>query len=227
VGYRDQNRENRDAPLNQLPQWIHHNKRTPLQHLSHDSHLLRPLDVGCFSALKQAYGRSVEQIMGHGVNHIDAREFLPLYWQARQTALRQNNIQAGFAATGLVPYRPGRMLSQLHAEFRTPLPWCRPPSNASWTAKTPHNIAELQKQTALLMRCLKRRTHSPPSPTEQALGQPIKGCEVAMSSAVLLEHKLSIIGQKEGSRGSGQATATSTTRVQHVWIDRTYSTYVP
>jgi hypothetical protein len=50
----------------------------------------------------------------------------------------------------------------------------------------PHNIAELQHQTALLRRYLKRRTHSPPSPTEQALGQLVKGCEMAMLSAVPL-----------------------------------------
>ena len=137
---------------------------------AHLLHLLQPLDVGCFSTLKQAYGRSVEQMMSRGVNHIDKCEFLPLYRQARQTALHQNNIRAGFAATGLVPYSPDRVLSQLHAEFQTPLPQRRPPSNASWAAETPHNITELQQQTALLKRYLKQRMHSPPSPTEQALG---------------------------------------------------------
>jgi hypothetical protein len=151
---------------------------------AHSSHLLQPLDVGCFSALKQAYGRSVEQLMGRGVNYIDKHEFLPLYIQARQTALHQANIQAGFAATGLVPYDPNRVLSELHTEYQTPPP-C-PPSNAPWVAETPHNIAELQQQTALIKSYLKRRTQSPPSPTEQALSQLVKGCEMAMSSAVLL-----------------------------------------
>ena len=46
-------------------------------------HLLQPLDVGCFLALKQAYGRSVKQLIGRGVNYINKREFLPLYRQAR------------------------------------------------------------------------------------------------------------------------------------------------
>jgi len=58
--------------------------------------------------------------------------------------------------------------------------------NASWAAKTPHNIAKLQKQTVLLKRYLQQRTHSLLSPTEQALGQLVKGCEMAMLSAVLL-----------------------------------------
>jgi hypothetical protein len=73
-------------------------------------YLLQPLDIGCFSALKQAYRRGVKQIMAGGVNYINKHEFLPLYRQARQTALHQNNIQAGFAATGLVPYSPNRVL---------------------------------------------------------------------------------------------------------------------
>jgi hypothetical protein len=107
------------------------------------SHLLQPLGVSCFSVLKRAYGRIVEQIVGCGVNHIDKREFLPLYRQARQEALHQGNIQAGFAATGLVPYSPDRVLAQLHAGYQTPSPK-RPRSNASWAAEMPHNITGLQ-----------------------------------------------------------------------------------
>ena len=84
---------------------------------AHSSHLLQPLDVGCFSVLKQSYGRLVEQLMGSGVNHIDKRDFLPLYRQARQAALHRDNIQEGFAATSLVPYSPDRVLVQLHAEY--------------------------------------------------------------------------------------------------------------
>ena len=153
---------------------------------AHSSHLLQPLDVGCFSALKQSYGGLIEQIMARGVNHIDKHEFLPLYRQARQAALHRNNIQAGFAATGLVPYNPDRVLSLLHTEYQTPLPQHRSPLNTSWAAETPHNITSLQQQTALIRRYLKQRTHSPLNPTEQAIGQLVKGCEIAMSSAVLL-----------------------------------------
>ena len=134
---------------------------------AHLSHLLQPLDIGCFSVLKQSYGRLVKQIIGHGVNYIDKHEFLPLYRQARQVALHQSNIQAGFAATGLIPYSPDHVLSQLHTKYQTPPP--HPLLNAFWVAEIPHNITELQKQTALLKRYIKRRTYSPLSPIEQAL----------------------------------------------------------
>ena len=86
--------------------------------LVYSLYLLQPLDIGCFLVLKQSYRRLVEQIMGHSVNYINKREFLPLYRQARQAVLHQNNIQAGFAATGLVPYSPERVLAQLHAEYQ-------------------------------------------------------------------------------------------------------------
>ena len=55
--------------------------------------------------------------MSRGVNHIDKREFLPIYRQARQAAIHQSNIQAGFIATGLVPYDPDRVLLLLYTEY--------------------------------------------------------------------------------------------------------------
>jgi len=81
---------------------------------AHSSHLLQPLDVGCFSVLKRSYGRLVEQKMSLGVNHINKQEFLPLYQQARAEALHEKNVQSGFAATGLVPYEPDCVLSLFH-----------------------------------------------------------------------------------------------------------------
>ena len=90
------------------------------------------------------------------------------------------------------------MLSLLHTEYQTPPPQRRP-SNASWAAETPYNITGLQQQTALIRRYLKRRIYSPPSPIEQALSQLVKGCEMAMLSAVLLaseNEKLRIENQR-------------------------------
>ncbi len=54
---------------------------------AHSSHLLQPLDVGCFSTLKRSYRRLVGEYIRLGVNHIDKTEFLPLFKQARAEAL--------------------------------------------------------------------------------------------------------------------------------------------
>ena len=69
--------------------------------------------------------------------------------------------------------------------MRTPSPR-RPQTAGSWKAETLHNIVELQHQTELIKRYLKWRSRSPPSPTEQALNQLVKGCQMAMHNAVLL-----------------------------------------
>jgi len=155
----------------------------------HSSHLLQPLDVVCFSVLKRSYGRLVEQKMSLGVNHIDKQEFLPLYQQARAEALHESNLRSGFAATGLVPYEPNRVLSLLHTQYNTPSPHLQPQTTAAWVSETPHNIEELQHQIDLLKQYIQRRTHSPPSPSDQALNQLVKGCTLAMNGAVLLAHE--------------------------------------
>jgi hypothetical protein len=152
----------------------------------HSSHLLQSLDVGCFSVLKRSYGKRVETLMSLGVNQIDKQEFLSIYQDARAEALHQNNVRSGFAATGLVPYEPDRVLSLLHVQYHTPSPQLRPHTQPAWTAETPHDIVELEHQTKLIKQHLRCRTQSPPSPTEQALNQLVKGCQMAMHNAVLL-----------------------------------------
>jgi hypothetical protein len=166
----------------------------------HSSHLLQPLDVACFSVLKRSYGRCVEQLMSLGTNHIDKQDFVPLYIEARAEALHQKNIQSGFAATGLIPYDPDRVLSLLNTKLRTPSPQPQLQDSIAWTTETPHNIIELEYQTKLIKQYLKQRTQSPPSPTEQALNQLVKGCQMAMHNAVLLareNEKLHVENQRQ------------------------------
>jgi hypothetical protein len=49
----------------------------------YSSHLLQPLDIGCFAVLKRSYGRMVETKMRNGINHIDKLDFLEAYPSAR------------------------------------------------------------------------------------------------------------------------------------------------
>jgi DDE superfamily endonuclease len=46
---------------------------------SHSSHLLQPLDVGCFTPLKQAYGRQIEDLIRNHINYVTNLEFLPAF----------------------------------------------------------------------------------------------------------------------------------------------------
>ena len=97
------------------------------------------------------------------------------------------NIQNSFAATGIVPYNPERVLSKLHIQLRTPTPPLIPIlEQEKWVPETPHNTTEVNLQAKAIETYLKRRTQSPPSPTNIALSQLVKGCQIAMNSAIIL-----------------------------------------
>ena len=63
---------------------------------AHSSHLLQPLDVGCFSVLKPAYSKQVVEYMRLGINHIDKIEFITAFKTARNDAMIASNIRSGF-----------------------------------------------------------------------------------------------------------------------------------
>jgi hypothetical protein len=146
--------------------------------------------------------------MSLGVNHIDKQEFLLLYQQARTQALHESNIRSGFAATGLVPYEPDRVLSLLHTQLHTPSPQLQPQADPSpYTAATPHNITELQQQTELISQYIKRHSHSPPSMLTQAVNQVIKGASLVMESIALLtdqNEKLMVENQRQKRKKAQQ-----------------------
>lgn len=149
----------------------------------HTSHLLQPLDVGLFSPLKHAYGREVQDYIRLGIHHIDKEDFLTIYRSARLSVFTEQNIKSGFRATGLIPYNPERVLSSLTIT-KTPSP---PRSiaipSSPWVAETPHNLTELEKQAKLVRE---RLQHTSQSPTNQAISQLVKGCQMAMHSAAFL-----------------------------------------
>ena len=81
---------------------------------SHASHLLQPLDVGCFSVLKRLYGGAVSTMMRNGVNSIDKEDFLELIADARKGAFKTSTVQNSFLATGLAPFDASRVLEKLN-----------------------------------------------------------------------------------------------------------------
>lgn len=80
------------------------NNIIPICMPAYSSHLLQPLDVGCFAVLKRSYGRMVEMKMRTGINYIDKLDFLEAYPSARAEAFRFDTIINSFRATGLVPF---------------------------------------------------------------------------------------------------------------------------
>lgn len=166
------------------------NNIIPLCMPAHSSHLLQPLDVGCFAPLKKAYGRFISDLARRGYNHIDKYDFLMDYQHARLEAFQSANptIQNSFAASGLVPLDAERVLNKLNISLRTPTPpQSRPSSRSSqFTPKTPRTATQLFKQASMLKDLLKRRSNSPPSPSKTILDQIIKGHYLALHNTALL-----------------------------------------
>jgi hypothetical protein len=133
----------------------------------HTSHLLQPLDVSCFSPLKRAYGREIEELARQGVYHIDKIDFLAAYTRIRPIVFTQQNIQAGFRATGLVPPCPDHVLLSLTVA-RTPSPPQTTTSDNQAAqsveqTETPHTVEQLQQKVNYLQKRLRRQLESPTS----------------------------------------------------------------
>jgi DDE superfamily endonuclease. len=88
----------------------------------HSSAYLQPLDVSCFSPLKGAYGRLVQDKQRRGINHIDKFDFLEVYPKARTLAFTLATIKSAFRATGLIPFNPEEVLGRFTIQLRTPTP---------------------------------------------------------------------------------------------------------
>lgn len=80
---------------------------------SHTSHRLQPCDVAVFSSLKDAYREQVDRLEQGGVNTIGKQHFTSLLSPARKIAFTPKNIKAGFAASGLFPFNPDRVLRHM------------------------------------------------------------------------------------------------------------------
>ena len=71
---------------------------------AHTSHVLQPLDLGCFSSLKTAYRRLLgDHSALTDTTKVGKANFLEFYAKAREIGLREENIRSGWKATGLYP----------------------------------------------------------------------------------------------------------------------------
>jgi hypothetical protein len=154
----------------------------------HSSHLLQPLDVGCFSPLKRAYSREVESLIRYYINYITKLEFLPAFKTAFNRSFTPANICSAFRGAGLVPLQPDAVLSKLDVQLRTPTPAALP--EAPWEACTPSNVRELEAQSTLIRERVRRHKSSSPASIIQAIDQLKKGAEVMMLSAELMRDRI-------------------------------------
>lgn len=56
------------------------------------SHLLQPLDVGCFAVLKRSYGRRVAEYTRLGIDSIEKDDFLDIFPAARNDSFKESIV---------------------------------------------------------------------------------------------------------------------------------------
>ena len=155
---------------------------------AHASHLLQPLDIGCFGPLKRAYGREIEDLIRARVTHITKADFFPAFKTAFQTAFTEQNINAGFRGAGLAPLDPNSVISKLDIKLKTPTP----PGTAAgpippWESKTPQNATEAISQSQLIKNRIARHQSSSPTSIFISLDQITKSAQQVMHRLALME----------------------------------------
>jgi hypothetical protein len=158
----------------------------------HSSHLLQPLDVGCFGPLKTAFSKQNQDLIRNHIFHITKVDFLATFYTAFLATFTQNNIKAGFRSSGLYPCNPEAVLSQLDPVPRSP---SLPLSQESWCTKTPSNTQEVEKQATLIKKRLERHQSSSPTPIVEALSQLSKGAQIMAASAALMQSRVTALQQ--------------------------------
>jgi hypothetical protein len=155
---------------------------------SHSSHLLQPLDVGCFSVLKRSYGQEIEKLMRNHIHHITKPDFFLAFHAAFWATFRPENVQGGFRGAGLVPFDPEKVILRLDIKLRTPTPTGSPSAQSdSWVSKTPQNADETSLQTTHIKDRISRHQNSSPTSIFKALDQIAKGSLQVMHDVVLMK----------------------------------------
>ena len=163
---------------------------------SHSSHLLQPLDVGCFGPLKKAYGREIEHLIRCSITHVSKTEFFSAFYAAHEAAMTRSNIEGGFRGAGLVPLDPESVISKLDVQLRTPTPAAEEVGLPDpWVSKTPKTVLEASSQSEYLKRRVRRHQSSSPASILKALESFSKGTKAIMHQMALLKSENQILRQ--------------------------------
>jgi hypothetical protein len=162
----------------------------------HSSHLLQPLDIGCFGPLKKAYGREIDHLITRSITYISKTEFFPAFYAAFQATMTEKNIKGGLRGAGLVPFNPEYVVSKLDVQLRTPTPAeeVTYPS-IPWVSKTPQTVLEAGTQSEYLQRRIRRHKSSSPEPIPGALKSLAKGTTAIMHENTLLRAEIQDLRQ--------------------------------
>jgi hypothetical protein len=85
----------------------------------YSSHLLQPLDIGCFLPLKRAYSDKINSLAQYSTKKIKKEAFLLAFKAAFDKLMTKENICVGFRGAGLVPYNLEAVILKLNVVLHT------------------------------------------------------------------------------------------------------------
>jgi DDE superfamily endonuclease/helix-turn-helix, Psq domain len=180
---------------------------------AHSSHILQPLDVGCFSPLKKAYGKQIEELMRDGQTHIAKEDFFPAFQVAFQESFTLQNIQGAFRGAGISPFDPQRVLDTLPPRPITPsVQGSRPSTAQTWDPTTPKNATDASRQASYIKNQISQHQGSSPTRILSAVDQFTKGSVAIMHEVALLRSR--ITGLEATNERLSKRRRTKNTRLQ-------------
>jgi hypothetical protein len=86
---------------------------------AHSTHLLQPLDVGCFQPMKHHHQQLLEENIWYGGIDFDRSDFLACFQQISDRTFKAGTIRHAWQKTGLSPFWPRVVLDKL-VEYNPP-----------------------------------------------------------------------------------------------------------
>jgi hypothetical protein len=121
---------------------------------AHASHLLQPLDLAPFSVLKSQYRKEIVELSAlDDAAPVKKERFVVCYNKAREEAIDERVIRAGWRAAGLVPYKPKSVLdsSQISGRPSTPPPANQGGATSDVVFETPRSAQHLTRAQKKLL----------------------------------------------------------------------------
>ena len=185
--------------------------------LPHTSHITQPLDVACYGPWQRALGQAVSKQRQINPNFaLSKTNFPELMAPAWASALSATNAIAGFAATGIHPFDPERVLKRFRggATVRDGLVKSASPSSSSPSSSSsfsspgsppapgsPEEVAYLRREVERLRaENILRIPETPTAPAASARARVSAGQGRAFTSEELLERLRDAETKKEALR---------------------------
>lgn len=154
------------------------------------SHTLHPLDVVCFSLLKQKYSQRVQDSARHQIWHVNRERFLSAFRDAFFDVFTSENCKKAFEVAGLVPINARRLIDGLSVSLQTPLQASQPETPRQ--LKTSTNTYEFGSQPTLVGKRFTNSIDASPEGLSQFEGVKLAN-QVALQAAHIADLKKQLV----------------------------------